>query len=551
MPKKKSHITVTDQFCGAGGSSQGVRNLSRSKGGGIEVKLALNHWKLAIETHNTNFPETQHDCTDISACDPRRYPSTDILITSPECTTHSPAGGNNHKALKKQMGMFESGAIDPATERSRATMWDVCRFAEYHKYNAIIVENVVEAKTRWALFDVWLTAMHTLGYDHKCVYLNSMHCHPTPQSRDRMYVIFWRKGNKAPNLDITPRAWCPKCQKDIDSIQTWKNPLKKYGKYRQQYVYSCPSCTAIVEPYYYAAMNVIDWSDIGTRIGNRAKPLSPKTMARIQYGIDKYGGEPIQFHTAYSDQARGVVRHISEIGFTNTTVNSQAIAGLPFIINDQHSTGVDFRVNSSSTKLPTIPTTHHLKMVSPPFIIKLEHGGDARSITEESKTQTCRHSQMIISNIKSSTAPLQTQSATQGSGVAFLTESHATGKARSIANVFNTATADGVKTGIVTEDAYKSFISYYNAGSDMASHYTEALRTQPTKDRAALVIYEKPKIEDCYYRMLKAPEIKLSMAFDHNYIILGSTKDQVKQCGNAVTPPVMEELISRVVNSLN
>jgi len=55
---KNSYLTVTDQFCGAGGSSQGARKLSEKMGGGLEVKLAMNHWKLAIETHNTNFPET-------------------------------------------------------------------------------------------------------------------------------------------------------------------------------------------------------------------------------------------------------------------------------------------------------------------------------------------------------------------------------------------------------------------------------------------------------------------------------------------------------------
>jgi site-specific DNA-cytosine methylase len=86
---KKSYITVTDQFCGAGGSSIGAT------AAGAELRLALNHWKLAVETHNTNFPNAGHDCTDISACDPRRYPSTDVLITSPECTNHSLAKGKN------------------------------------------------------------------------------------------------------------------------------------------------------------------------------------------------------------------------------------------------------------------------------------------------------------------------------------------------------------------------------------------------------------------------------------------------------------------------
>lgn len=73
---KNSYLTGTDQFCGAGGSTTGA------KAAGIEMKLALNHWKLAIETHNTNHPETDHDCTDIQACDPRKYVSTDFIYTS-------------------------------------------------------------------------------------------------------------------------------------------------------------------------------------------------------------------------------------------------------------------------------------------------------------------------------------------------------------------------------------------------------------------------------------------------------------------------------------
>ena len=76
MPKKKSYLTVTDQFCGAGGSSLGAA------ASGMEVMLAMNHWQLAIETHNTNFPDTLHDCADVSATDPRRYSSTDILVTA-------------------------------------------------------------------------------------------------------------------------------------------------------------------------------------------------------------------------------------------------------------------------------------------------------------------------------------------------------------------------------------------------------------------------------------------------------------------------------------
>ena len=81
MSRKPSSLSVTDLFCGAGGSSLGMHHASD----GVEIVLALNHWQLAIESHNANFPDTAHDCVDVSATDPRRYRSTSVLWASPEC----------------------------------------------------------------------------------------------------------------------------------------------------------------------------------------------------------------------------------------------------------------------------------------------------------------------------------------------------------------------------------------------------------------------------------------------------------------------------------
>lgn len=527
MAKKNSHITVTDQFCGAGGSSQGVHNLSKKTGGGLEVKLALNHWKLAIETHNTNFPNTQHECTDISACDPRRYPSTDILITSPECTNHSLAKGK--KAVKKQMDLFTCGKADAAAERSRSTMWDVCRFAEYHQYNIIIVENVVDAR-KWVMFDAWLNAMYVLGYQHKCVYLNSMHMHPTPQSRDRMYIVFWKKGNKAPMLDYMPNAHCPKCNADVLAIQTWKNTSKKFGKYKQQYVYCCPVHGDIIEPYYYAAFNCIDWSDMGTRIGDRKKPLSENTVTRINYGLEKYGDKPLQIHTAYGKEARGVYRSVYEPAFTHTTVPSQAIV-TPFLVDDKQTTGINFRVRSVEGTVNTLHTEPAVKLVIP-FVFKTEqssHLDQVRSINQSLQTQCTRQTVALLSP-------------------PYLVENKGQSKTKPI-----TAPSPCLTTkphmGIITNESWNSFINYNR--SQNPSHINAPTQTIATVDQLSIVNFQKPKIEDCFYRMLKPKEVKLAMAFAADYIILGSGKDQVKQCGNAVTPPVMEWLVGQCVNSLN
>lgn len=562
---KPSHITIKDQFCGAGGNSQAVRNLAKKYNGGLEVTAALNHWELAIETHTTNFPETAHYCTDISACDPRLFPSTTGLLTSPECTTYSPSGGNTHKKLKQQMEMFKKNVIDASTERSRATMWDVCRFTEYHKYEFVIVENVVEAKTTWPLFDTWLNAMHVLGYNHKCCYLNSMHFWPTPQSRDRMYIVFWKKGNKAPNLDWTPKAYCPQCEKDINSIQSWKHG-RSFGKYDKQYIYCCPVHGTRVDPYYYAAFNCIDWTDLGQRIGDRKKPLAPNTIKRIDYGLKKYDKEPFIFHTMYSDQARGVVRSLTEqAAFAQTSFTSQAI-GLPFMIDDKQQTGTSFRVRSIMDQTCTVHTDPRIKVVMP-FLVKAEQTAhvNANKITNAMHVQGSRQTMGVVipfivdgnfnprpDRTRSILEELSTMNTHQRNGIAFplIIENNGTSNARPISKPIQSQTTIGT-SGLLTPESMTAFLTSYHNGSHGTKHFTEAVSTVPTKDNISLINYENPDIEDCNYRMLKPEEIKLAMAFDKDYIILGSGKQQVKQCGNAVTPPVMEWLTDMCIQSLN
>ena len=61
---------------------------------------------------------------------------------------------------------------------------------------------------------------------------------------------------------------------------------------------------------------------------------------------------------------------------------------------------------------------------------------------------------------------------------------------------------------------------------------------------------ERPRFEDCYYRMLLPHEVQLGMAFDADYIVLGNGKEKVKQLGNAVTPPAMQFLSGRCIETL-
>lgn len=605
MSRKNSYLTVSDQFCGAGGSSQGVRRFAqrRGLGNGLQVKLALNHWKLAIETHAHNFPDTIHDCTDIQACDPRYYPSTDILVTSPECTNHSVAKGR--KQVKAQLDAFDRGEQDPAAERSRATMWDVVRFAEHHQYRVVITENVVDARA-WVLWDAWIMAMHNLGYRHQCVFFNSMFAWPTPQSRDRMYVVFWKKGQRKPNLDIRPVAPCLKCG-TVNAVQKFKPGANVKAKYGRQYVYVCPSCGKEVMPFYFAAINAIDWSLPAERIGDRKTPLKDRTMERIAFGLKKYGRRPLSVSMLdglNSTWASRVKDACTDPLNTQHSQMSSAIAS-PFVVETKYSHAGEKRSRGMAETLPG-QTGQQSLGVALPFVVDssfTEAGhnyvqpGDKplnTQTTTQSKGVAIPPALMVSTNyfdevVRPVDQPLNAQTGSVKLGVAMTmslnypeqppaplddplrtvttnrpealitpyladlrgtSKEHVAAASRPLDEPIGTVSAGGVHHALLSGRAM-GFLSSYYGGSTQNVGLDEAMNTMATKDRQALLTGAHDlRVEDLYFRMLKPHEVKAGMAFDPDYVVLGNGRDQVKQLGNAVTPPVMEILIERCVESL-
>jgi DNA (cytosine-5)-methyltransferase 1 len=535
---RNSDITVTDMFCGAGGSSIGAH------ANGLNVRLAMNHWKRAIETHNTNFPDTDHACTDIQACEPRAFYSTDILVASPECTNHSLAKGVKRKV--SQIDAFTDATAKADEIRSRATMWDVPRFAEVHRYRAIIVENVVDAR-HWVMFEAWLMAMHALGYQHRCVYLNSMFAHPTPQSRDRMYIVFWQRGNRAPDLDIRPAAHCGRCAIEVEAVQSWKAG-RDWGRYKRQYLYCCPACGREVQPYYFAALNAIDWSLPAERIGDRKTPLKDKTRARIAYGMEKFGRQPLVVHTRMThDAPHPVILNASHGAAaaraqsalspmpTQTTAQELAVAVPPFLMPAGSNPGAPTSVHAPS---PTLTTSDRLAVAIPPAALMTYRnqpgvGYPVRPVSDPFATVVGESQERIV------LAP---------SALVTLRDMKAIGQlVRGLDEPIGTQVASATQDAIVSRTPY--LIQYYGQGE--SSGIDQAVPTVTTVDRNALVEPgPTPDVDDCYFRMLQPHEVGGAMAFPGSYVVTGNKREQVKQYGNAVTPPAMQLLLQRVVASL-
>lgn len=449
------NVTVTDLFAGAGGSSTGMTQIQ-----GLHVVIAANHWKLAIETHNTNHPDTDHAAVDLHQEDPAFFPRTDILWASPECTKWSQANGKARPAIEE--GLFEDPLSDDAASRSRLLMFDVLRFAEHHRYRYMIIENVVDiatqSKYRMAWHE-WRRQLRALGYRFRVVSLNSMHAQafgdPAPQSRDRIYIVCWREGERAPDLDrvLRPRAYCRRCDRVIEASQSWKNG-KTVGKYRQTYLYVHGACGQVVEPWWMPAAAAIDWSIPGERIGDR---LKPKTRARIAAGIARYWG-PLHIEASGNQYDAADPKH-PQHGDPNAYYRAWPVEDYLRTLHTQESKGLAVPVEGRD-------------------------GKEARTLGMPMRTQTTRAETALAvpaggtwnDDARPLSEPLRTTTTRDTTGLAappFIAEMYGTSTARPVSDPAGTFTAGGNHHALVTRH-------YGIEGGAAARHTTpadEALRT--------------------------------------------------------------------------
>lgn len=570
-------ITVTDQFCGAGGSSSGAEAVA-----GVQVRMATNHWSLAIETHNTNLPHVDHDIADVSQTDPRRYPLTDFAWFSPECTHWSQGRGERQDfaADDTQAALFgEDGRPLPseAARRSRALMEDVPRFADHHRYKAIIVENVPDI-LKWTGLKTWIARMRRLGYRCQILTLDSAFCHqlgaPAPQFRSRAYFVFTLEIYPAPDLDrwTRPRAWCPNCERVVTAMYAPKDPAKPYGRYGAQYLFRCPSVScrnSVVHPYVLPAAAAIDWTNRGERIGDRTRPLAAKTIGRIEAGLRRY-------------------THLSP------ATAGRAVMQPPFLTI--HRGGPDeARTRAVGAPLPAITASvNNLALLVP---VEGRDGKHARPVTAPARTQTARNETALLvpaggtwnTDARPVSEPMRTRTTRETEAVVVVPvvvplRNH--NRPKRVTEPFDTFAANGRHHALLMRNNTPRGQGP-DAGANLSTPVHEPMRTLTTAGHQSLLWHSKlwhpnllyaydtgtlrtigrplptqttvegdvllesgVTVEDCLFRMLTPDEIKLGMAFAPDFVLLGSKREQVKLAGNAVTPPAARDLIAAVFEAI-
>ncbi|MFD7922578.1 DNA cytosine methyltransferase [Streptomyces sp. NPDC059740] len=549
-------LTVMDWFCGAGGSSQGAHAVP-----GLTVTRAANHWAKAIDSHEANFPEASHYRGDIRKAPVWAWPVTDIFWASPECTNWSVAKGKKRDFAAALQGdlldlyaELEAEKFDQdddggptLEEESRALMEEVPLYLRGviergGLVKAGVVENVVDVRS-WDQWDRWLGELHKMGYRTRVIALNSMHANPrsvhaAPQSRDRLYVGYWHKSlGRTPDWDkwLRPRAWCEPCGQWVQAIQAWKRPGMDMGRYRTQYVYRCPRTTCrnqIVEPEALPAAAAIDWSIPGQRIGDRAKPLADKTIARIEAGLKKFR-QPVPMMVPAGGTWRDTAVSVGEPMGARTTRENDGLMVPPLLIPVEGRDGKEAR--SAHHPMRTMTTRNETGLAWLPFIAELRGGGSvARSVTEALATVTAsgNHHGLVMPDLP---AMVMRNNSSKGSGGEHCTLA---------TEPLRTLTTAGHQSLVTWDDI---LVPYYSNGT--ARTVREPIGALSTRDRYALV-RGNVDINDVRFRMLEPHEIGRAMSFADDYIVLGSKRDKVRQYGNAVTPNAAEVLLCALVEAI-
>jgi len=291
----------------------GCGDITALEASGYEPVVAANHWTVAMDVCKTNFldgdyPTMKYALGDIAAMRPQEFGrlDVDILVGGSECDGHSMA--SSLKQAQENLRPY----LDPddkrnGLERSRATAWCFMKFALAHKPRYVLIENVLGI-FRWKALKAWMNEWSKIGYTLTWNCSNAA-IYGVPQSRERVIFCAVRNGEPVPNFEVTPPTWCWPCQTTVPGIRVWKPvtlkrqrelgmpaPWGSYGPKRGGYYYACPHCQAVTSLWASPVASVLDWSDLGVRIGDREDPLADTTMQRIGRGLEKYGwldGKPM------------------------------------------------------------------------------------------------------------------------------------------------------------------------------------------------------------------------------------------------------------------
>lgn len=578
-------LVAVDLFSGFGGLTRGIEMA------GFTTIMAANHNRYKVQVHEANHPDAEHWIADLVDPDSSDYhsardlPAADLLVAGVSCTNHSQA--NTKKAYAQAVSLFDM--LDPdyeervtRSEKDRATANCVLHYAAQHHPRMILVECTTELQS-WgnllpgsrktgdgSTYRWWLKQFGILGYKHKVLFLNSRFF-DVDQSRDRAYWVFWDQNIPDPDLEHRPETMCPRCDTLVEAVQSWKTRIPATGsvRYGKQYCYRCPSCAAEIVPPSGYSLRSLDLTDLGTRIGDRAKPLAASTMARAEKCRQRFAEFPAVVMPAKA--ARGSERHPWQPLATQTSQQESAILSTSAVMqmaNGFEWPGSTCRTRDVTEPLWTMPASPSTGVLSPPVALAIDNfQGIPRSADQPLPTQGGSETMGLVSarvlpnrtngTSRALTEPMETLVGSAGSGglgvlssgvIPFRKHTVPTTHAEAMPTVTSEQTP-----GILTQMLSAGWIKQHGSDETLTSAHplSDPLGTITARDTTALLgngwrdALAEVALEDCYFRMMKPYEVGRGCGFDVDFgqyrgtfKVWGSARDQVDGYGNAVSPQV-------------
>lgn len=389
---------IIDLFCGFGGTTTGVE-LAEVLGKQVAKVIAcVNHDPKAIKSHWLNHPHVIHFEEDIRTLNlgplqklvehyRKLYPNAVIVLwASLECTNFSKAKGGQSRDADSRTLADHLDRYILAINPDYVQIENVVEFKEWgpmipkvinyinaeclevdieeYKCCPLIIDKKNGTVGPWMIPDperkseywrVWCKRMCGYGYRDEWKELNSANF-GAYTSRNRLFGIFSKDG--------MPIVWPP------------------YTHSKQKNVTSALSLfTQSLQPWK-AVKDVLDFSDEGLSIFNRAKPLSDKTFERILAGLIKYvaNGDKAFISKYFSGKPKGKVNSVDSPASTVTTFGNQSLIQ-----------AVGFTAKGLEEPAGTITTVDHHALVQAAFIQQRNSGnpdskvvgvdGPARTLT--------------------------------------------------------------------------------------------------------------------------------------------------------------------------
>lgn len=579
---------IVDLFAGGGGASTGLE-----QGLGRQVAIAINHNPAAISMHTANHPHAEHYQTDVWGVDPLESTGGNVvgwLHASPDCRHFSQAvGGQPRKkeirdlswVVKKWAGKLRRQGKGPwviSLENVKQILqWgrliakrdrDTGRVVKLDGTIAAVGERVPrheqflvpDPKDKGRIWRRFVRELEGLGY-HVQWWIERNCDYGDPTTRQRLYLIATAEG--------------------LEPVRPVESHAKKPGKGQKAYR---------------TAADCIDWSDLGTSIRNRKRPLAEATNRRIALGVKKEVIDRAQpFIVPIANWSTETVHAVDK---PLNTITAWPKGG-HFALAMPHL--VKFRFDAAGLPvdqpMPTITSggdykrpagaAHALGLASA-SLIQVGYGerdGQAPRVPGLDKplgTVVAGGGKHALATAflaqanggyntmhsRPADAPVSTitnRGSQQQLVAANLVQLRANCDSRPADEPLRTLSAGGQHHGLVAADLLSGTLTeeqlegalwcsaflmrYHSTGGQWAA-CDSPLTTITTKDRLALVTVwisgDPYVIVDIRLRMLKPRELYRAQGFPDSYIIEHghdgrrfSQSDQVHMCGNSVSPGTM------------